>query len=40
MFKGTESVKINKTFKLILLLNMNLEGFSYKLQQIESKSAH
>ena len=32
--------KIRKIFKLILLLKMNLEGFSYNLQQTESKLSH
>ena len=32
--------ELTKHSKYILLLNMNLEGFSYNLQQTESKLAH
>ena len=34
-------MEIDKTFQIsFILFNMNLEGFSYNLQQTESKSAH
>ena len=39
--EGTDRSKlIDKIFKIRFFLNMNLAGFSYNLQQTESKSAH